>query len=615
MKKGFNLKENWARIAALALALLLTAGFFFCPTAVDQTSVTGSGRDKLEIPTDDPLTWTWVPQVGEPTELAIALSGIKKAAGMTVNATLTDEDGTEAASVRQPVDEMGDDKTIVLRGTFPAEKSYTLSLWAEGEGTIKVVGEEGENGEFQPNLRESGLTLKRNPVTLFFAAGLLLLALMPAASGTAGKRKQKASLSALSLLPLAAFLLVLAVGLLVCLQKPVYEPGSLWQSWDEEIHRDVVKDLTPLGAGSLSKWIGSLITWTPGYLPLILGESLAGLFTRDPEIHYRAAVLMSSLVYALMLALAIHHAPKYKISFLAAGTLPAIFFQMTCMTYDTVVTGTILLGLALVLESLEYKERLSPLRVITMTALLSFGTVAKPAYSLAVLMLWMLPFECFGGKKQAWIYRGFVLLLAVWCFAAVAIPGAYDNVKGGDERFAGTDSAGQIAYMLSSPLDGLLLPVRHLWENQDYLMNMGLSQWAYLGNSAELIELYLLLMLIVAPLCAWDEKNALQSPLSPGRRLGFAAIAFGAELILIYTQYIVSSPVGGSSVEGMQARYFIPLWIVLLMGIMAPRRLRDRISRPAGAVLSWAAFGLCAWANLSYALSWLSTSLQPPAGL
>ena len=119
--------------------------------------------------------------------------------------------------------------------------------------------------------------------------------------------------------------------------------------------------------------------------------------------------------------------------------------------------------------------------------------MAKPAYSLAVLMLWMLPFECFGGKKQAWIYRGFVLLLAVWCFAAVAIPGAYDNVKGGDERFAGTDSAGQIAYMLSSPLDGLLLPVRHLWENQDYLMNMGLSQWAYLGNSAELIELYLLL--------------------------------------------------------------------------------------------------------------------------
>ena len=602
-----------ARIAALALALLMAAAYLVFTTEEQPISIRFVGRDKAEIPTGEALTWSWEPESDHVSELSLTLSGKKKAAGMTVTAALTGPDGAEAASVRQPIDELGDSDSLTLTGSFSPGTVYTLSLRAEGEGTIKVKGEEDESGAFMPTLQETGFLRKRNAALLFFACGLLLLALTPVfpARGVSRPVREKAPFSVMDLLPWAAFLLILGIGVTVSLRKPTFEELSLWRGWDEEIHRDIVRAMTPHGAGSLQNWSVSLLSWAPGYLPLALGESLAGLFTQDPQVLYRAAVLMSSLVYALMAGLAVRRAPRYKLAFLAAATIPATMFQMPALTYDTVVTSSILLGLALVLESADRQAPVTPLRALTMTALLAFGTVAKPAYSVALLALLMIPADRLGGRKKAWLFRGFVLLFTVWCMVSVALPGAYDNVRAGDERYAGTSASGQIASMLASPGDLLLYPIREFWADQNYLMNMGLSQWAFLGNSGGLIELYLVLMLMIAPLCAFEKPGQPDRLLTPGRRIGFAAVAFGAELILAYTQYIVSNPVGSRSLEGMQPRYFIPVWISLLLAVMAPWAVRKRIDARAGAVLAWAAFALCAWANISFALGWLALPVNP----
>ena len=294
-------------------------------------------------------------------------------------------------------------------------------------------------------------------------------------------------------------------------------------------------------------------------------------------------------------------------TFLVAGTLPTILFQMTSRTYDTVVTGSILLGLALVLESLEKKERISPFRAMTMTALMAFGTVAKPAYSRVLLSLLLLPGDRFGSGKRAWAFRAFVILILLWCIAALLIPGAYDSVRGGDERFAGANASEQISWILENPGEGLTRPLLYFWNRQHMLMSMGISHWAYLGNNLEWNDLFLTLLLLMAPLCAWGEAHEKDKLLTAGRRITLGTIALGAELVLIYTQFIVSSPVGGS-VEGMQARYFIPLWIVLAVALMAPGGLRARIDRRAGYVMTAAAFVTCAWVNVSYAVYWLSVT-------
>ena len=62
------------------------------------------------------------------------------------------------------------------------------------------------------------------------------------------------------------------------------------------------------------------------------------------------------------------------------------------------------------------------------------------------------------------------------------------------------------------------------------------------------------------------------------RRSGFAITGFAAVVIIAYAQFLASTPVGGY-VQGMQARYCIPIWIVMLMSVMWPQAIRRRMGK------------------------------------
>ena len=83
-----------ARIAALALALLMAAAYLVFTTEEQPISIRFVGRDKAEIPTGEALTWSWEPESDHVSELSLTLSGKKKAAGTTVTAALTGPDAS-----------------------------------------------------------------------------------------------------------------------------------------------------------------------------------------------------------------------------------------------------------------------------------------------------------------------------------------------------------------------------------------------------------------------------------------------------------------------------------------------------------------------------------------
>jgi uncharacterized membrane protein len=237
-----------------------------------------------------------------------------------------------------------------------------------------------------------------------------------------------------------------------------------------------------------------------------------------------------------------------------------------------------------------------------MVSLLAFGTVAKPAYSLAVLSVFMIPYQRFGGRKQAWAFRGLAFLMMAWCFASMAMPGAYDSVIAGDSRFANTSVSGQLEDMLAHPLESGLRPARYVWEVREFLLKAGISHWAYVGNNDQFNWIYLWLLLVAAPLCTAGEQWGTKSPLTPGRRVGLAAIAIGAELVLAYGQYLASSEVGGAGgVAGMQARYFMPVWIAMALAIMWPHLIRKRIGK-MGEWMTVGVFVFCLGVNLENAI-------------
>ena len=59
--------------------------------------------------------------------------------------------------------------------------------------------------------------------------------------------------------------------------------------------------------------------------------------------------------------------------------------------------------------------------------------------------------------------------------------------------------------------------------------------------------------------------------------------------------------------QGVQARYFMPCWIALMLAIMAPQAIRKRVGK-AGDVLTVAVYVCCFWVNMSYAVNWLTST-------
>ena len=600
------MRKHVVRVTAGVTAIFLILGYWLLPVREDRSLVSGSGHAKWELNPGESMSWTWESELADSTELMVYLKGLKKGQGITLTAELKEASGRLAAQVIQQVAELGEKDYLTLRGAFQRKTEYTLTLSAVGDGTISVKGEEDDDGAFHPALKESGIEDIRNPVVLYFALGCILLAMTP----VAGKVQKKNTILGKSdivarILPWGTFFLILGVGLLVDLKKPAFRPEGEWVTWDEEIHFSYAKDLALISIGGIRNLLNGIVTWHPAYLPLSLGCNLGEMLNaagwNDPDLPYRCGIIVSTFCYAFMSSLAVKHAPRYKISFFLASTCPLLLFQATSMTYDTVVASSIILGIALVLETVETEKQLGAGRAITMTALLAMGTVAKPAYSVALISLFMIPREKFSNAAEQRAFRLFVIGICLWCMAGMLMPGPYQDVLGGDSRFEGANASAQIQGMLADPLGQGRVPFSFLWENMYGLAVSAIDYWGYVGRGKDgLMDMYVVLMLIVSPLCTCGEQLEDKSVLTVGRRLNLGLIAFLTELILTYSQYIASSSVGGY-VTGMQPRYFIPLWAPTMLALMWPQAIRKKVSQ-AGKVLAVIVFALVCLVNVENAL-------------
>ena len=276
-----KMKGKTARILAAALALLLAAAYGLLPGLNELGVHSGAGRDKYVLTDGESLVYAWNPGMVGSSELQIFLKGLKKGEGMTLTATLTDASGAEAASTVQAVADLGGRDSLLLTGDFRQDETYTLTVAASGDGRISIQGAEDEAGSFQPYLIETGIVESRNPVLLYFAAGLALLALMPVTGQDPARLvRKKKRIAGADLLPWGTFLLILATGLLVDVKKPAFVSDPSWGTWDEDAHMYWVQNMSLLSMGGLRGTLNSVITWHPGYVPLGIGYNLGELLER-----------------------------------------------------------------------------------------------------------------------------------------------------------------------------------------------------------------------------------------------------------------------------------------------------------------------------------------------
>lgn len=376
------------------------------------------------------------------------------------------------------------------------------------------------------------------------------------------------------------FILLTTVGLTAAVLKPALE---MWYSWDEEVHYETMMTMIGGSDGSLETAVNGMSLWGLGYIPTMIGMLLARLFGQDGTTQYLIGVCLNVLAYAGLCALAVKHAPKYKLSVLIVSAVPISLFLAASCSYDSMVIAAGLLGVALLMETHAMPGEISGLRALTLMSVFSLGMLAKPVYCLLLLLLLTLPKGKFGTGRRAWAFRIFVLALLVWCMASLLLPGPYDSVKNGDSRYGDADAARQIAFITGDPAGALGVLGAYMQAEWLKLHTEAATSWAYAGVQMQVMWGLIAAALLIAPLYSADEEAP--SMLTARRRLLMAGLVELVLLILTVTQYIVSSPQYG--IEGMQPRYAVPMYILMLLTLMLPERLR-RAARPLSGRIGFA---------------------------
>lgn len=316
------------------------------------------------------------------------------------------------------------------------------------------------------------------------------------------------------------------------------------------------------------------------YLPQALLYGMADLFHLPFALCYMLGRLGNLLLYAFVMFFAIKILPTGKRIAAVLGLLPTPLFIASSYTYDAVVFAFLLLGFAAFLDEILHPQRkLTFRRAALMLGAMVFASLPKAVYIPLLLLVLLLPQEKFGGKRQLWLFRGAALLLFLLMMSTFVLPTLTNPSEVGDIRGGDTSTAKQLGVILGHPFAYLGLLLQSVGSN---LFNFTLGpsvtlDLAYLGivdsYNAQAVTLILLVFVLLT-----DHMEATELP----RRVKiWLVVALAAVVALIWTAlYLSFTPVGLPQINGVQARYYLPLLVPLYL-LLHTRRIKCRV--PEGA--------------------------------
>ena len=304
-----------------------------------------------------------------------------------------------------------------------------------------------------------------------------------------------------------------------------------------------------------------------------------------------AARLANLAAYAVLCWLALRNCKRYKPVFLAFMLLPLSLYMAASVSYDAT-----LLGFYYLVASFYCKDEITDRDIALFLFAFVMMNVAKPYINLLWLVLpIVLP-------KSAWKTRWKKWQLAVACLVGGFALGKFFDWYGTAFRYnypyvgrqiAGAGEVEQLAFILSNPLRYIAVLLGTFYENKFYVGQMGL--FGALDLEVPFISLISPMLLLFGAVLSVHEKSSLK----PAPALGLGALSVLYITGAATAMYITSTPVGMIRIIGVQARYFLPAFLMLtvmlaavLSHVLEPRLAAGQKKPQAVALWTFAAFGM-----------------------
>jgi uncharacterized membrane protein len=203
-----------------------------------------------------------------------------------------------------------------------------------------------------------------------------------------------------------------------------------------------------------------------------------------------------------------------------------------------------------------------------------YGTFTKAIYIPLILLFLLVPNDRFKSNKQAVIVKIGVSLLCLLMLYTFIFPTVSSSDVAGDSRGGDTSVSEQLKLIINYPLDYLVVlknTALSLFSARTFSKDI-FGNYAYMGKiSDNLYYLFFISLLFVAATDTQKEK------LTKINKLLLLLLIIGI-IILIWTAlYLSYTPVGLNTINGVQARYFIPLLFPLIICFQSSK-IKNNIS-------------------------------------
>ncbi len=297
------------------------------------------------------------------------------------------------------------------------------------------------------------------------------------------------------------------------------------------------------------------------FVPQALGMVLARLFGLGALGCLYAGRLANLACYTLLCWLALRGCRRYQPVFLGVMLLPLSLYMAASLSYDAT-----LLGFYYLVASYYCRDEIRDKDVYAFFAAFVLMNVAKPYLNLLwVALPLILPRRAWKTRWKKWQVALAALAAALLVTRFIEWYGvAFRSNYGEIERMIeGVDQLPQLAFLLSNPLRYIAVLAGTLYENQFFIGQLGV--FGSLDLPIPALNILCPAVLLFCAALSVHEKSSLR-PL-PAAGLGALGVVYIAGAMT--AMYITYTPVGMVRVIGLQARYFLPVFLMLLVLVAA----------------------------------------------
>lgn len=316
------------------------------------------------------------------------------------------------------------------------------------------------------------------------------------------------------------------------------------------------------------------------YFPMILSCFLGKIFD-IPYIHqYNLGRFGNLLFCTWMIYMAIKTAKRKQLLIAVVSVMPTVLFQSSMYTYDGVIYSCMMLGFVLWMNEMEEKSTgICWNNLFKVIILFAVSSIAKPVYAPMFLLLIPLMKPVLDDKKN----RRMIIMLGILIIAAVIIlAGIYlmpifshylsGNMSyGGDVRGGETGIIPQFISILKHPVAAVKMLVHEIFTMDNFrnfsakgknqfmvgnLMYLNLYGLGILKDAWSLVLLPLLLLLFFgAPVWEEESDHVMRRRVRTVNQL----VVILCVVLIWFIMYLSFTPIGSDVIEGVQARYYLPL--------------------------------------------------------